>query len=142
FQGLAADRVEDDVEVTGGVLEAGRPVVDHLVGPQPAHELQVVPRGRSNDLGSAPAGELHGEQADAPGRALDQDALPGRQVRPVQVGAHWNSVGVTAVAWTWMRTSPSPGSGPGSLLVGERLRASSGVQADCFHGLLLSRRSS
>jgi hypothetical protein len=42
LEGLTANRVEHDVEVTDGFLEAGRLVFDHLVGPQPAHQIQVV----------------------------------------------------------------------------------------------------
>jgi hypothetical protein len=34
--------------------------------------------------------------------------------RVLQVGAHWNSVGVTAAAWTRTRTSASPALGRGA----------------------------
>ena len=45
----------------------------------PAQEGVVACRCGRADAGSLPAGELGGEDADAPGRVVDQDPLPGRE---------------------------------------------------------------
>jgi hypothetical protein len=84
---LTADPVEHDGRTgpAGGVQHQGRParlaVVDHHVGPGRAHGIHLgrAP-GSADDPRPARPQELDEEDPHAPGRAEDQDLLPGLDV--------------------------------------------------------------
>jgi hypothetical protein len=143
-EGLAADRVEDHVDVSRRVFESLGAVVDDGIGTQAADELQVVRRCGRDHVGAAPVCELDGEKTDPARRPVDQHALARREAdaldqpcqavraemgvaaertwstgrgspaRVVHVGGRESSVGVTAAAWTRTSTSSAPGCGVGA----------------------------
>src|SRR5438445_444960 len=51
--------------------------------PQAAHERRIMRGGRADHDCAAPARELDGENADGARRVVHQDALPGRNVGPL-----------------------------------------------------------
>ncbi len=53
------------------------PVVDHVIGAQGAHEIQLVGARHAGDLGVHGLRDLDDERADVAGRAVDQDAVAG-----------------------------------------------------------------
>ena len=50
-------------------------VVDDVVGAERAHQLDVARAAHAGDFGAVVLGDLHGERADAAGRAVDQHLL-------------------------------------------------------------------
>ena len=53
-------------------------VVDHLVGTERPHQLEVLRRADRGDVGAGMLGQLHGRSADRTGRAVDRGfACPG-----------------------------------------------------------------
>jgi hypothetical protein len=52
------------------------PVVDHVIGTEASHEIEVPHPGRRGHPGASPAGELDGEAAHAAGWPVDQHLLP------------------------------------------------------------------
>jgi hypothetical protein len=75
FQGLAAHGVEHDIDVPGDFFEASGAIIHYLFRPQLPDEVQVGGGGRGDDVRPTPARQLHGEDADATGCAMDQDTL-------------------------------------------------------------------
>src|SRR2546426_5722397 len=81
---MFADRVEDNVvrlAVPGEVLLR---VVDHPVGSERSHELEVLRAAYRGDVGFEVFGQLHPGGADSPRRAVDEDPLPFPKTRPSQ----------------------------------------------------------
>ncbi len=81
-----AHRVEHDVVDVAGPDEVLGGVVDHFVGTQGAHDLDVGGVAYGGDLGAEVLGELDPGSADRAGRAVDQDALAPAQGGPAQAG--------------------------------------------------------
>ena len=76
---MLADCIEDDVVRLAVLGEVFLRVVDHPVGSERSHELEVLRAAHRSDVGFEVLGELHPCGADGPGRAVDEDplALPG-----------------------------------------------------------------
>jgi hypothetical protein len=72
---VLADGVEDDVVRLAVLGEVFLRVVDHLIGSQRCHELEVLRVAHRGDVGAEEPGELHPCGADGPGRAVDEDPL-------------------------------------------------------------------
>ena len=73
---VLADCVEDDVVSLAVLGEVFLRVVDHPVGSQRCHDLEVFRVAHRRDVGFEVPGELHPCGADGPGRAVDKDPLP------------------------------------------------------------------
>jgi hypothetical protein len=86
LQGVAANRIEDQIDIMDHLLEACGGVVDDLVGPQFAQEVAIACRGGRDDLGPRPMNKLDGKDSNAPCGTVDQDALPRSEVRVVKEG--------------------------------------------------------
>ena len=87
-QERSGERVQDDVDRAHRVLhrvdEARAPRVEDVPDAERAEVVAlVVAAGGGDDLGAAPAGDLHGGEADAAGGGVDQHPLPGLQSRLV-----------------------------------------------------------
>src|SRR3984957_6278850 len=76
---VAADRLEHGVDVLHELGEILRLVVDHLVGAEAAHVVEVRAAGGGDDARADVLGELDREARDAAGAALDQDGLAALQ---------------------------------------------------------------
>ena len=76
---VTADGVEDDIDVVKHILEAGGRIIDDLVGTQSTQEVPVACRGRPDDIGADPVGQLDGHASDAACCPVDQDALACRK---------------------------------------------------------------
>lgn len=63
--GVQGDRVEDHVDVLGGLGEVDRVVVDGFVHSQGSQEVVLGGAGGADDVGAAGLGDLDGEMADA-----------------------------------------------------------------------------
>src|SRR5260370_42651677 len=61
------------------VLKAYAGVVNDLVCTQFAQEVVIAWRCGCNNMCSGPVGQLHGKDADASRRTMNQDGLPRRQ---------------------------------------------------------------
>ena len=72
---VAADQVEHQIDVLDRRAEVGLGVVDHLVGAERTHELDVLAARGGGDRGAEMLGQLHRETADAAGAGVDQHAL-------------------------------------------------------------------
>ena len=93
---LLADGVEDHVVELAALGEVLVQVVDDLVGPERAHELDVLRVADGRDVRAGVLGQLHPGGADGSGRAVDEHAraladvrLPQareREARPVADG--------------------------------------------------------
>ncbi len=81
---MLADRVEDDVVRLAVLGEVFLRVVDHPVGSERSHELEVLGVTHRGDVGFEVPGELHPRGADGPGRAVDEDPLALPQICPSQ----------------------------------------------------------
>jgi hypothetical protein len=73
---VLADCVEDDVVRLAVLGEVFLRVVDHPVGSQRCHELEVLRVAHRSDVGAEVLGQLNPCGADGPGRAVDEDRLP------------------------------------------------------------------
>ena len=74
-EGIAANRVENHVEIRKLVLEADLVVVDHLVRTEFAEEI-VIACGRGGDhFRRRPSSRFARKDSHASGRAMDQHAL-------------------------------------------------------------------
>jgi hypothetical protein len=78
---LAADEVEHRVDILRAAFEAFGPIVDHCLRPERHDESRVARLRGRDDLDPGPAGELHGECADAAGRAMNDDRFAARELR-------------------------------------------------------------
>ena len=72
---MLADSVEDDVVRLTVLREVILQVVDHLVGAERAHELDVLRVGDGGDMRAEVLGELNGRCPERPGGAVHDDAL-------------------------------------------------------------------
>ena len=70
-----ADVVEDEVVALARSREILLRVVDHVVGAERAHQLDVARAADAGDFGAEVLGDLHGECADAARCAVDQHLL-------------------------------------------------------------------
>ncbi len=75
--------VEDEVVALRGAGEVGPRVVDDVVGTERADQVDVAGAAHTRHLGAESLGDLHGECADAAGRARDQHRLARLDVRDV-----------------------------------------------------------
>src|SRR5919204_561551 len=75
LDGVAADRVEHDVDVADRLGEVDRRVVDHLVGAEPLDELPLAPAGGRDHVRAERFRDLDRDVADAAASAVDQDAV-------------------------------------------------------------------
>ncbi len=74
---MIGDVVEDDVEALWSAGEIVAGVVDHRVGADRLDQAGVPGAARAGHLGTEHFGDLDRERAEAAGRAVDQDLLPG-----------------------------------------------------------------
>lgn len=81
---IAADGVEHELDFFDDVLEAGHLMIDHLVGAEPPHRLDIFGRCRSDNVSATPVCKLNGEAADNASRAMDQHSLTCFQVAVVE----------------------------------------------------------
>jgi hypothetical protein len=78
-------------------------VVDGLVRSQGTQEVVLGGAGGADDVGAAGLGDLDGEMADAAGRRVDEDTLPGLDIGGVDerlVGGQrgeWQGTGLDVV---------------------------------------------
>ncbi len=72
---MLADCIEDDVVRLAVLGEVFLRVVDHPVGSERSHELEVLGVAHRSDVGFEVLGELHPCGTDGPGRAVDEDPL-------------------------------------------------------------------
>ena len=72
---MLADCIEDDVVHLAVLGEVFLRVVDHPVGSQRSHGLEVLGVAHRSDVGFEVLGELHPCGADGPGRPVDEDPL-------------------------------------------------------------------
>ena len=75
FLGVTAKRVEDNVNVFGGIFKPLGLVVDKLVGPQSTDVLAVRLRCSGNHMRSFPLGELNGHGPNAARGRMDENGL-------------------------------------------------------------------
>lgn len=75
--------VEDDVVSVAALGEIAGGVVDHPIGAQGRHQVDVSRTADSGDLRAEVFRQLYRVGADAPRRAVDQDPLPRADFRPV-----------------------------------------------------------
>jgi len=61
----------------GGALQALCLVIDELMCTQGLHQAAVLAAGRGHHEGAMELGNLHGQAANAAGRAMNQHALAG-----------------------------------------------------------------
>ena len=78
--GVERERIEDHVDVCDGLGEVDGAVVDGLVHAQGTQEVVLGGAGGADDVRAAGLGDLYGEMADAAGRRVDEDPLPGLDV--------------------------------------------------------------
>src|SRR5204863_343958 len=78
--------VQHQVEPLAGAREVLGAVVDDLVGADRADQLDVVRAADPDDLRAVRLRKLHGERADAAGRAVDQHLLPAFEATGVNEG--------------------------------------------------------
>jgi hypothetical protein len=83
---VAADGVEDEVDIARGVFEAGGGVVDDFVGAEVAEGLEVGGGGGGEDVGAGVFGELDGVGTDAARAAVDEEALAGDEFAVFEEG--------------------------------------------------------
>ena len=69
----AAHGIENHVAGRHGLGEIVCGIIDHPIGAEPAHVIDVPGRGGGIDRGAGMFRDLDGESADTPGAALDQD---------------------------------------------------------------------
>ena len=74
---MVRDVVEDEVVALPASREVVLGVVDDVIGTYGSDHLHVAGAAHAGHLGTERPGNLHGEGADAPGSAVDQDLLPG-----------------------------------------------------------------
>ncbi len=86
LQGVAANRIQDQINAPNYLLEVLGGVVDNLVGPQLAQEIVIACRGSGNDPRPRPMSELDGKDSYTASATMDQHGLPHRQVRLVKEG--------------------------------------------------------
>ena len=72
---VLADRVEDDVVGLAVLGEVLLQVVDHLVGAERTHELDVLRAAHGGDVGAEVLRQLDPRRPDRTGRAVDEDPL-------------------------------------------------------------------
>ncbi len=71
--------VEHDVEAVGALREILARVVEHLVRPESAHEIDVGGAADTDDVGAEVLRDLHGEVPYASRRTGNEDPLAGRK---------------------------------------------------------------
>jgi hypothetical protein len=81
---VTADRVEDDVGLSDGILEPFLVEVDEAVGPQVEHERPDVAPTGPDDPSVGRAGELHRSGPDAAAGAVDDRGLARGQLAVVE----------------------------------------------------------
>jgi hypothetical protein len=81
--GVAADEVEDDVDVAHGAGDVGGRVVDRLIDAERPQELVLVASCRADHVRAASLRDLRREVPDATGRGVNQDSFAGPHVRGV-----------------------------------------------------------
>src|SRR2546429_4718463 len=87
------------VHIFGEIFEFALGVINWHVGPKLLEQVLVCSRCRRDDLGAARFRDLNREATDAAGAAMDEDSLPGLQLRRVHQrlprgqGAHWDRRG-------------------------------------------------
>ncbi len=75
LDGVAADRVEHDVDVTDRLGEVDRRVVDDLVGAEPLDELPLASARGRDHVRAERLRELDRDVADAAATAVDQHTV-------------------------------------------------------------------
>ena len=80
---VASADVDDQVVVDGAVEVVLRRVVDHVVGADRAHHVDLGRAGHAGDDAAERLGQLHGVGADTTGRADDEHPLSGLEASDV-----------------------------------------------------------
>ena len=74
---MVSIRGENQVIVLSAFGKIFLSVINDVVGSKRTRLIQIPGTGHSGDLGVERFGDLHGECADAAGRALNQNLVPG-----------------------------------------------------------------
>ena len=90
---LAADGIEDHIDIGQRFGEIGGVVIDHLVGAEAGDVIVVAGTGRGDHVGANMMSDLDADAADAAGTALDQKPLPGGQMSRVFQRDHGGQCG-------------------------------------------------
>ena len=107
LQGVATNRIKDEVDIMNHVLEARGGVIDELIGSQFAQEITIACRSGRNDICACLPCQLDGEDANAACASVDQDSLPRDQARvfkealPGCQGLQRNRCGLYRVERAW-----------------------------------------
>lgn len=83
---VAADGVENDVDIAHRRREVLLRVVDELIGAQAAQEVMLGPPGGADHIRATGLGDLHREMTDAARRGMDQHPCAGPHLRGVDQG--------------------------------------------------------
>ena len=78
--GVAAHRIEDQIDVAQLILETGFVVVDDFIGTEASQVVDVGGGAGGDDVSTVPVSELNSEDADAAGSAVYKDALAGLEI--------------------------------------------------------------
>src|SRR5438309_914962 len=70
---ISTNRIQDNISAMDDVLKAYAGVVNDLVCTQFAQEVVIAWRCGCNNMCSGPVGQLHGKDADASRRTMNQD---------------------------------------------------------------------
>ena len=81
---MFADCVEDDVVRLAVLGEVFLRVIDHPVGSERSHKLEVLGAAHRSDVGIEVPGQLHPCSADGSRCAVDEDPLPVPEIRQSQ----------------------------------------------------------
>ncbi len=76
---VAPDRIQHQVHLMHHRFKRRGVVINGLIHPQLAQEVEIVRRRCADHRGTAPFGQLHRQRTHATGRAVNQHRLPSRQ---------------------------------------------------------------
>jgi len=78
---ITAQEIEHHIDLAHFFLKTGAVIIDHRFRAQVPHEVGVAGRGRADDPGPLPSGQLHRKMPHPAGRGMDEHGLTGFETR-------------------------------------------------------------